>query len=146
MKPMHRPSARSRPPLLVGLWTALLLLSAALTGYFGLYAAGYFAPAACLLLQAAILWSGRGKPAFVGIMALNQLSGLVLILVLAFGDVLGVRKLDVSAAALLINLATGGPLMGLLSLPLLASLQFSRSGRRWFSVRPSQPLNEVFSI
>lgn len=146
MKPMLGPPARSRPPLLVGVWTILLLLSAALTGYFGLYAAGYFAPAACLFLQAVLLWSGRGKSAVVGIMALNQLSGLILILVLAFGDALGVRKLDVSAAALLINLATGGPLMGLLSLPLLASLQFSRSGRNWFSLRPSQPLNEALSI
>lgn len=146
MKPMNRPSARSWPPMLVGLWTTLLLLSAAITGYFGLYAAGYLAPAACLLLQAAILWSGRGKSAFVGIMTLNQLSGVVLILVLAFGDALGARKLDVSAAALLINLATGGPLMGLLSLPLFAFLRFSRSVRSWFSVRASQPLNEALSI
>lgn len=146
MEPMHGPPARSRPLLLFGVWTILFLLSAALTGYFGLYAAGYFAPAACLLLQAVLLWSRRGKPVIIGITALNQLSGLVLVLVLAFGDALGVRKLDVSAVALLINLATGGPLMGLLSLPLLASLQFSRSVRDWFSMRPSQPLKEGLSI
>lgn len=133
-------------PFLVGLWATMLLLSAALTGYIGLYAAGYLAPAACLLLQAALLWSGRGKSAFVGIMALNLLSGLALILALAFGEVLGAWKLDVSAVALLLNLATGGPLMGLLSLPLLGSLQFGASLRGWFRTRPSEALKEAISI
>ena len=89
MQPTNRQSSRPLPSLTIGLWTASLLIAAALTGYFGLYAAGYLVPAACLLLQATLLFSGRGKTAFVTIMALNQISGLVLVLVLAFGDALG---------------------------------------------------------
>jgi len=146
MQPTNRQSSRPLPSLTIGLWTASLLIAAALTGYFGLYAAGYLVPAACLLLQATLLFSGRGKTAFVTIMALNQISGLVLVLVLAFGDALGGRKLDVSAVALLVNLATGGPLMGLLSLPLFGALRFNRSLADWFGARRSPTLNEALSI
>ena len=143
MKPPSRP--RSRPKVVM-LFATLLLLAAAVMAYLGLYAPGYLAPAACLLLQAALLQFGRGRAAFVGLMVLNQISGLLLILVLAFGDGLGARKLDVSAVALLLNLATGGPLMGVLSLPLLGLLQFGSSLRGWFRSSQHETLKEALAI
>jgi len=127
------------------LFATLLLLAAAVMAYLGLYAPGYQVPAACLLLQAALLRLGRGKPVFVGIMALNQISGFLLIFVLAFGDQLGARKLDVSAVALLLNLATGGPLMGVLSFPLLVLLRFGSSLRSWFRSSQRETLKEALS-
>ena len=146
MKPSLRPRVQRPRPIVVMLFAALLLIAAAVMAYLGLYAPGYLAPAACLLLQAALLQFGRGKAAFVGIMVLNQISGVLLILVLAFGDGLGARKLDVSATALLLNLATGGPLMGVLSLPLLALLQFGSSLRGWFRSSRHETLKEALSI
>ena len=143
MKPPSRP--RSRPKVVM-LFATLLLLAAAVMAYLGLYAPGYLAPAACLLLQAALLQFGRGRAAFVGLMVLNQISGLLLIFVLAFGDGLGARKLDVSAVALLLNLATGGPLMGVLSLPLLGLLQFGSSLRGWFRSSQHETLKEALAI
>ena len=146
MKPPNRPRVQRSRPIVVTLFATLLLLAAAVMAYLGLYAPGYLAPAACLLLQAALLQFGRGKAAFVGIMLLNQISGLLLILVLAFGDGLGARKLDMSAVALLLNLATGGPLMGVLSLPLLGLLQFGSSMRGWFRSSQHETLKEALSI
>lgn len=145
MKPSGRPRVERPRPLVVTLFAALLLLAAAVMAYLGLYAPGYLAPAACLLLQAALLQLGRGRAVFVGIMVLNQISGLLLILVLAFGDGLGARKLDVSAVALLLNLATGGPLMGVLSLPLLGLAQFGTSLRGWFGSSQHQTLKKALS-
>jgi len=146
MKPPNRPRVQRSRPTVVMLFATLLLLAAAVMAYLGLYAPGYLAPAACMLLQAALLHFGRGKAAFVGIMVLNQISGLLLIFVLAFGDGLGVRKLDISAVALLLNLATGGPLMGVLSLPLLGLLQFGLSARDWFRSSQHGTLEEAMSI
>ena len=74
-----------------------------------------------------------------------QYHGLFLILILAFGDGLGARKLDMSAVALLLNLATGGPLMGVLSLPLLGSLQFGSRLRDWFGSSRRETLKEALS-
>ena len=145
MKPSSRPRVQGARPMVATLFAALLLIAAAVTAYLGFYAPGYLAPAACLLLQALLLWLGRGKAAFASIMALNQISGLFLILILAFGDGLGARKLDMSAVALLLNLATGGPLMGVLSLPLLGLLQFSSRLRNWFWAGERETLKEVFS-
>ena len=145
MKPSSRSRVQQPRPMVVTLFAALQLTAAALTAYFGLYAPGYLVPAACLLLQAALLWLGRGKTPFAGIMVLNQISGLILILVLAFGDGFGDRKLDISAVALLLNLATGGPLMGVLSLPLLGLLQFSSRLRDWFRASQNETLKEAFS-
>ena len=145
MKPPSRPRVQRSRPTVVTLFATLLLLAAVVMTYLGLYAPGYLAPAACLLLQAALLQFGRGKAAFAGIMLLNQISGLLLILVLAFGDGLGVRKLDISAVALLLNLATGGPLMGVLSLPLLGLLQFGSSLRGWFRSSQHETLKEALS-
>ena len=111
-------------PLFPRLFAVMLFVSALLTGFVGLSAPGYFVPAACLLLQAALLWTGRLRRLFTALLAVNLASGIVLILVLWLGDVLGDRKLDVSGAALLVNLATGGPLTGVFGGPLLALLRF----------------------
>ena len=67
------------------------------------------------------------------------------VLSLTFGDGLGARKLDMSAVALLLNLATGGPLMGVLSLPLLGSLQFGSRLRDWFGSSRRETLKEALS-
>src|SRR5208283_5209718 len=111
-------------PLFPRLFAVMLFVSALLTGFVGLSAPGYFVPAACLLLQAALLWTGRLRRLFTALLAVNLASGIVLILVLWLGDVLGDRKLDISGVALLVNLATGGPLTGVFGGPLLALLRF----------------------
>jgi hypothetical protein len=67
----------------------------------------------------------------------NLSAGALLVLVLAFGEPLGDRKLDISGAALLANLLTGGPLLGLLAPPLILSLREGRSLARWFA--PASP-------
>lgn len=92
---------------------------ALLTGYFGMSAKGYFAPAAMLAIVALLLWKRFGRFFVRGVMIANVASALVLVLTLAFGSPLGDLKLDIAGVALLANLLTGGPLMALVA-PLLA--------------------------
>lgn len=122
-------------PTQATLFTALLLACSLVMAYAGTMAVGYYVPAACLLLQALLLWQGRAFKFFEWIMLLNQLSGLVLILVLWLGDALGNLKLDIAAAMLLLNLLCGGPLMSLLSIGILGSLRFSKLLPAWFHAR-----------
>lgn len=109
--------ARTRPAR-VTVFTVLLILGAAFMAWLGSMAAGYYVPAAVLLIQAALLWTGAGRGLFSLILLINQASGLILILVLWLGGALGDAKLDISGGALLVNLATGGPLMAILAIPL----------------------------
>lgn len=122
-------------PTQATIFTALLLVCSLIMAYAGSMAVGYYVPAACLLLQAVLLWQGRAFKLFEWIMLLNQLSGLVLILILWLGDGLGDLKLDIAAAMLLLNLLCGGPLMSLMSIGILGSLRFNSPLPGWFRAR-----------
>ncbi len=100
--------------------------------FVGWAASAYFAPALALLVQAALLWRGRGLGLFKGILVVNQLSGLVLILVLWLGSGLGDTKLDIAGVALIVNLMCGGPLMSLLAVALLPALHRGKRLFAWF--------------
>jgi hypothetical protein len=101
----------------------------------GWSASAYYVPALCLLLQAALLWFGRGFSLFKSILLVNLLSGLALVLVLWLGDGLGDRKLDVSGAMLLVNLLCGGPLMSAWGGLLLPALRRGTTVFQWFNPR-----------
>jgi hypothetical protein len=121
-------------PLQVQLFALLLFVSSLATGAVGLAAAGYFVPAVCLLVQAFLLWSGRGRLFFTSVIAANLASGTVLILALWLGGPLGYTKLDIAGVALLCNLLCGGPLMSALGAPLLFSLQTGKKLPAWFAI------------
>lgn len=129
---MMTPTAR---PLQVTLYAALLMVSGIFTAFMGLGASGYFVPAACLLLQAVLLWRGRAFKFFEWIMLGNQFTGLTLILLLWLGDGLGDLKLDIAGVMLLLNLLCGGPLMSVLAIAILGSLRFSTPLPEWFRSR-----------
>lgn len=120
-----------RPPL-VSIFSVALLAAALATGYVGLTVKGFLVPALALVLAGAMLWFGFGWRAFFWLLVINLVSGIATDLVLAIGDGLGHRKLDISGVALLINLASGGPLMGFLAAPLLALSWWKPSLRAWF--------------
>ncbi|MDP3908628.1 hypothetical protein [Novosphingobium sp.] len=120
-------------PAAAWLFAVLLLIGAGLTAFFGLSANGYLVPAAMLAIMAALLWLGRAGGLFKAVAIINLISGAVLVLTLAFGDVLGDRKLDVSGVALLVNLLTGGPLLGLLAPGLLLGLRTGKALNQWFN-------------
>lgn len=122
----------SKRPRLVLIFVALLIASALVMAFVGWAANAYWVPAACLLLQAVLLWSGRGLQLFKGVLIANQLSGLVLILVLWLGDGLGDTKLDIAGVALLINLLCGGPLLSILAIGLIPALHHGRPVHDWF--------------
>lgn len=103
----------------------------------GWSAGAYYVPAMCLTLLAALLWSGRGGGLFKWVLVLNQVGGLVLILVLWLGDGLGSIKLDVSSVALLLNLLCGGPLASLLGGLMLPALGAGKRLSLWFNARPA---------
>ncbi|MNF47413.1 hypothetical protein D3C85_777370 [compost metagenome] len=102
---------------------ALLTASALFMALLGWSASAYYVPALCLLLQAALLWRGKGYAVIKGTIALNQVSGLVLVLVLWLGGGLGATKLDISGVMLLLNLLCGGPLLTLFALPMLHAMR-----------------------
>ena len=117
------------------IYASLLAVSGLLMAYLGTMAAGYYVPAVCLLVQAALVWSGRGFRVFEWVLLLNQISGLVMIVVLWLGDGLGTVKHDIAGAMLLLNLLLGGPLMSVLAIPILGSLRFSGVLPEWFRTR-----------
>lgn len=125
----------AKRPLSANLFATLLVLAALATGYVGLSAYGYLVPAATLLLLALLIWLGRGRRFFIAIVVTNLMSELISDLVLLLGDGLGAYKLDLSGVAMLINLLVGGPLLLVLSIPLLATLWLSPYLRRWMNAR-----------
>ena len=122
-------------PAAVKAMVGVLVVSALVMAALGWSASAYYVPALCLLLQAALLWSGRGFGLFRSILLLNLLSGLALVLVLWLGDGLGSRKLDVSGAMLLVHLLCGGPLMAAWGGLLLPALRRGTSVFQWFNPR-----------
>ncbi len=124
-----RPAQR---PIGVKVYTALLLVSSAVMALLGWAANAYYVPALGLLLQAMLLWRGRGFASFKWIMLINQLSGLALILVLWLGGGLGDIKLDIAGVMLLANLLCGGPLMSVLAVAMLPGLHRGRRLFSWF--------------
>ncbi len=123
-------------PFQAGLYAALFLTSGIFMALLAMSASAYYYSAAALVLQAALIWSGRGYMPFKRILELNQLSGLILIVVLACGDALHLPKLDIAGVALLTNVFTGGPLMSVLAIPILASLLFKNVLPLWFGATP----------
>ena len=111
----------------------VMLILALMIGYFGLSANGYLVPAATALLMAAQLWLGKGGRFFKAVTLVNLISGTLLVLVLAFGEPLGDRKLDISGVSLLINLLTGGPAVGLAAPALLLGLRRGKPLHAWFN-------------
>lgn len=124
MKPETRPTQAI-------VFTALLLASSICMALLGKNASAYYVPGACLLLQAILMWKGTGFRLFKLILELNQLTGLLLILVLWLGDALHLPKLDIAGVMLLGNLLFGGPLMSILAIGLLASFYFSPTLPAW---------------
>jgi hypothetical protein len=118
-------------PLRVRIYTLLLIVSAAIMAALGWSASAYYVPAVCLLLQAVLLWKAWAYGLFKWIALINQISGLILILVLWLGDGLAM-KLDISASMLLINLLCGGPLMAILAAFILPSLHKGKRLFQWF--------------
>ena len=119
-------------PAQAGLFSALLVLSSIFMALLGLNASAYYVPAACLLLQAVLIWRGTGFRWFKRIIEVNQVTSIVLILVLWLGEGLGVHKLDVTGVMLLVNLLTGGPMMSILAAPILGSVIFGKQLTAWF--------------
>lgn len=119
-------------PIAVQIYALLMLVSAAIMAALGWSANAYYVPAVCLLMQASLLWLGKGFGLFRAVTLLNQLSGLALILVLWLGQSLGDTKLDISASMLIVNLLCGGPLMALLAIVILPSLHRGKRLFQWF--------------
>ncbi|MBN8508696.1 MAG: hypothetical protein J0L57_08810 [Burkholderiales bacterium] len=119
--------------------TASVLLAAGglFMVWLGTMAKAYWVPGLCLFLLAALLWQGRALKAFKAVLLLNQLSAIALLVLLLTGvaDALHLPKLPLAGAMLLLNLATGGPIAGVLSIPLLLSLHFRPTLHRWFGRR-----------
>jgi hypothetical protein len=80
-----------------------------------------------------LLWSGRAYGLFKWILVVNQVAGLVLILVLWLGDGLGSLKLDIAGVMLLLNLLCGGPLMAVWGGAMLPALRRGKRLFRWFN-------------
>ena len=118
-------------PASARLLAVLLLILALLIGYVGLSANGYLVPAVAALAMAALLWFGKARRLFKAVTLVNLVSGSLLVLVLAFGDFLGDRKLDVSGVSLLVNLVTGGPAVALIALALLLGLRRGKPLHAW---------------
>ena len=117
--------------------SGVLLMLALLVGYFGLSANGYLVPAAVAIAMAVLLWLGKAGRLFKTVTLINLISGSLLVLVLAFGDFLGDRKLDISGVSLLVNLLTGGPALALVAPALVLGLRHGKPLHTWFNRAPA---------
>lgn len=124
-------------PAQASVFSVLLVLGAIFMALLGWSASAYYVPAFCLVLLAVLLWTGRAGGLFKWVLVVNQVAGLVLVLVLWLGDGLGVHKLDVSGVALLTNLLCGGPLASILGALMLPGLRAGRGLSAWFGARPA---------
>lgn len=119
--------------------TASVLLAAGglLMIWLGTMAKAYWVPGLSLLLLAALLWQGRALKVLEVTLLLNQLSAVLLLVLLLTGvaDALHLPKLQLAGVMLLLNLLTGGPIAGVLSVPLLLSLHLRPTLRQWFGRR-----------
>lgn len=129
---MNTSAAAHPKPTAVKVYAILLVVSAIFMALLGWAANAYYVPALCLLGLAFLLWRGQGFKLFKRIILVNQVSGLVLILVLWLGDGLGATKLDISAAMLLLNLLCGGPLMSIWAAPIMPALHKGKPLFQWF--------------
>ena len=123
-------------PFQVTLFAVLLFLSAVFMVFLGTMASAYYLPAVCLLITAWCLIGARKPAWFKAILVLNQVTAIVLIVLIAYRKiVLPVEDitLSITALALVGNLALGGPLLGLLSIPLLLQLSFGQTLSTWFN-------------
>jgi hypothetical protein len=125
-------NTRNRPTQAV-VFSILLAASAAIMIYMGTMASAYYAPSVCLIVEALLLWQGKAQKLFKNLLLLNQVTAVVLILDLWLGDALHLPKLDISGVMLIGNMVSGGPLLGILAVPLLASLYFSKTLPQWFN-------------
>jgi hypothetical protein len=125
---------RSRPALAT-ICAGLLAASGLVMIWLGTMASAYYICALGLLLAATLLWKGIALRLFERLLIVNQVTAILLLVVLLTGiaDLLHLPKLTISAVLLLAHLASGGPLMGILAVPLLLSLQFGRRLRNWFA-------------
>jgi hypothetical protein len=124
---------RTRPTQ-VTIFAGLLVASGLFMLWLGTMALAYLVSGACLLLAALLLWRGAAFKWFEWLLLVNQISAVLLLLLLLTGiaGALHLPKLDLAGVLLLANLATGGPLMGILAIPVLLSLRFSRALPDWF--------------
>lgn len=131
-------ASRTRP-LSARIFAGLLLVSALGTAYVGTMAAGFLVPAASLMLAAMLVWLGRGCRVLAILLAVNIASEVVLDVVTGYGHGLGVHRLDVAGAALLANLATGGPAMLAIAVAMLVTRHLDPALRAWLTARPLAP-------
>jgi len=134
---MSSSTFREARPASVWIFTLLLVASGLFMALLGWSASAYYVPAMCLALLAFLLWSGRAGGFFKWLLVLNQVAGLVLVLVLWQGDRIGLgqAKLDISGVALIVNLLCGGPLAAVLGALMLPGLRRGRRLFNWFGAR-----------
>lgn len=130
---MHHPPR----PLPAKVGSVVFVASALFMIWLGTMARAYYVPGLCLLVLAALLWSGRGLAILEAVLLLNQLSAVLLLALLLTGlaELLHLPKLDMAGIMLLLHLLTGGPLAAVIAIPLLLSLRRSRTLRGWFTWR-----------
>ncbi len=128
----------SQRPLEVVVFSALLAASALFMMFLGEMAHAYYAPALCLALVAILLWSARAPKLFKVLLLLNQLTAIVLILAIAYRRAVQPAEtltLDISSLALIGNMLFGGPVLAILSVPLLALLARGKRLPAWLASR-----------
>jgi hypothetical protein len=122
-------------PAQVRVLSVLLLVGGLFTALLGWSASAYYYTAACLVLLAVLLWTGRAAWLVRWVLVLNVVAGVVLVAVLWLGDGLGDTKLDVSGVAFLVNHFLGGPLASLLAAAILPGLRPGKGLAAWFGAR-----------
>lgn len=127
-------------PLQATIFSGALAVSGLFMIWLGTMASAYFVPGACLLLAAILLWRGAAFGFFEKLLTFNQVTAVLLLLVLLTGvaEALHLPKLNISGVLLLANLVSGGPLMGILAIPLLISLHFGKTLPGWFHPRAAE--------
>lgn len=130
--------ADSIRPTQVTVFSALLFGAAIFTLFLGTMASAYYLMSISLFISTYCLWT-RWKPSvFKGFLLLNQLTAIILIVLIAYRKIALPMEdvtLSISGLALIGNVLVGGPFLGILSIPLLTLLSRGKTLPAWLASR-----------
>ena len=125
-------------PLEILIFCGLFSAAALFMLFLGTMAWAYSVPAVALAAAAILIWTGWQPKLLLALLGLNQLTAIVVILVLFYRRTMQpveIVTLDLSSLALIANMLLGGPALGLLSIPLLARRLRDKRLPNWLTSR-----------
>lgn len=128
-------------PAQASVFSALFLAAALFMIYLGTMASAYYVTAISLFIGAFCLWTAWRPGLFKAILVLNQITATTLIVIIVYRKLALPTEeltLSISGLALIGNIFVGGPLLSILSIPVLGLLSYRKALHEWLDKSSKQ--------